>query len=469
MKNIKFLIFYLLSLYPCLNAQQTPPSFELETIGGYISSGQVPFWLRSNQFGSIPSDKGSLSFIGAMHKDYNRNKSGLIDYGVSFEGRANIGHKSDFYIIEGYAKLRIGVFEIRGGRSKEIIGLCDTSLSSGSWAVSGNAPGIPKVQINIPEFYTLPIFGRMFAFRGNYAHGWLGSIPMNRNGEILYIGTYLHQKSLYGRFGKPEWKVKLYGGFNHQVLWGNEKAYWGETYNLSVFQTYLYVLTGRGWSGSRMGDELGSIDLGFEYSFSNIRILVYRQNVYDAGALYYLANIRDGLNGLSITNKHFNLKSFFWEKVLLEILYTKNQAGEPWSKHTPSGDEDYFNHYIYMNGWSYHQIGLGNPLITPDYFVKTDLPTVTSQYFNNNRVIAIHSGFTGGFMCWKVALKATYSFNNGTYKNESVFPKTKQFSAFFDVHREVDHKINLGFSGAFDVGELYYNSFGLLARISKSF
>ena len=46
---------------------------------------------------------------------------------------------------------------------------------------------------------------------------------MNKDGNILQIETYLHQKSLYGRFGKPEWKWKLYGGFNHQVFWGNEK------------------------------------------------------------------------------------------------------------------------------------------------------------------------------------------------------------------------------------------------------
>ena len=43
---------------------------------------------------------------------------------------------------------------------------------------------------------------------------------MNRDGNVLQIGTYLHQKSLYGRFGKPEWKLKLYGGFNHQVIVG---------------------------------------------------------------------------------------------------------------------------------------------------------------------------------------------------------------------------------------------------------
>ena len=61
---------------------------------------------------------------------------------------------------------------------------------------------------------------------------------MNLEGNVLLPGTYLHQKSLYGRFGKPGWKLKLYGGFNHQVLWGNEKVSYGDRYTLSPVKTY---------------------------------------------------------------------------------------------------------------------------------------------------------------------------------------------------------------------------------------
>ena len=75
-----------------------------------------------------------------------------------------------------------------------------------------------------------------------------------------------------------------------------------------------------------MGNHLGSIDLGFEYKFKNVRLLAYRQNFYDAGALYYLANIRDGLNGLSLVNTNYTRKGFQWRKMLVEVLYTKNQG-----------------------------------------------------------------------------------------------------------------------------------------------
>ncbi len=130
--------------------------------------------------------------------------------------------------------------------------------------------------------------------------------------------------------------------------------------SLSPVKTYLSVITGR----NRIGDHLGSIDLGFEYDFKNIRLLAYRQNLYDAGALYHFANIRDGLNGLSLTNTNYNNRGFQWRKILVEVLYTKNQAGEFWS---PLDQLRMMKIIIIMNnilqGWSYKGLGIGNPFI----------------------------------------------------------------------------------------------------------
>ncbi len=231
---MRICISWLILLFTLLNvkAQKENFSCNLGSSAGYITSGHVPFWLRSNRFGSILLVNASLSLTGKIRKDYDTDKKRIFDWGVSVEGRANIRYKSNFTIIEGYGKVRITIFEIRAGRSKELMGLCDTSLSSGSWAVSGNAPGIPKIQVSIPEFYSLPMFGKLFAFKGNYDHGWMGETSMNKNSDVIRTGTFLHQKSLYGRFGKPGWKWKLYGGFNHQVLWGNETP-------LSALRSYL--------------------------------------------------------------------------------------------------------------------------------------------------------------------------------------------------------------------------------------
>ena len=185
MKRVCTILLLLLHFVLNTDAQKKNFSFDLGSSAGYITSGHVPFWFRSNQFGSIPLDNASLSFIGAIRKDYDTARTRILDWGASLEGRANVGHRSDLSLIEGYAKLQIGVFEIRAGRSKEIMGLCDTSLSSGAFAVSGNALGIPKVQIGIPEFYSLPIFGKLFAFKGNYAHGWIGKIPVEMMNDSI--------------------------------------------------------------------------------------------------------------------------------------------------------------------------------------------------------------------------------------------------------------------------------------------
>ena len=68
--------------------------FNVQALGGYTTPGHVPFWLRSNQYGSIPLDGASLSLIGSARKDYDLSKDKIFDWGASFEGRANLGQGS---------------------------------------------------------------------------------------------------------------------------------------------------------------------------------------------------------------------------------------------------------------------------------------------------------------------------------------------------------------------------------------
>jgi len=148
------------------------------------------------------------------------------------------------------------------------MGLCDSSLSSGAFAISGNSLGIPKIQIAIPKFYTIPILGGLFAFRGNYSEGFIGQIPVYLSGNSDNKVVYFHQKSFYGRLGKPEWKLKIYGGFNHQILWCKDLIALSK---YSLVKTYLNIVTGK----NRYGDSLGSIDIGFDYIFNNLRLFGY--------------------------------------------------------------------------------------------------------------------------------------------------------------------------------------------------
>ncbi|KIO77546.1 hypothetical protein TH53_08930 [Pedobacter lusitanus] len=484
---------------------------EIESQAIGTSNGVVPFWMRSNQFGSVPSSGISGSFLARIHRDYSTipdsgsrtGKKKLIDWGFGFEGRANAGKESSLQLIEAYAKIKAGIFQLKGGRSKDVMGLNgDSTLSSGNFSVSGNALGIPKIELSIPDYYTIPVFDGLFAIKGNFVHGWVGKTRIldviagtPPNPALYYIKnthpvTYFHQKSLYIQLGKQDWKLKLYGGFNHQVYWGNEKEAFGPNFKLSALKSFFYVATGKsyGTAGvptSKIGNQLGSIDIGAAYDFNNFKIMIYRQNFYDVGALSKLANIRDGLNGISIENKHYThrIQGFAWKKALFELFYSKDQAGYPWSVPTKSGDEDYYNNFYYMEGWSYKGMGLGNPFVTTRDDARKGQAYRYADYFINNRVIAFHFGLSGSLYDWDFTSKLSYSKNYGTFgtsiyggstgsirnpQTTNIFTAVDQFSFYLESMKALKKGYSVGFATALDQGKLLYNSYGLLLRLKKS-
>jgi hypothetical protein len=462
----------------------------MELSTGYIPSDNMPFWLRSNQFGNIPLHNASVGYLGAFSKTYDKNKKSAFDWGAALETKVNLGQESNVILLEGYAKMRLYMFELQAGRSKDFMGMSDSTLSVGAFSMSGNSVGIPKVEISIPEFYTLPFLWNLFAFKGSLIHGWVGKTPVKWNREIIPTVTYLHQKSLYGRFGKEHWKLHLLGGVNHQVFWGNETTFYGDSYELSTLETYYHIMFGIGYGNkniprSKIGNHHGSIDMGLEYDFPGFRLFAYRQNIFDIGALWYLANIHDGLNGISLTNTSKRTSGLRWEKMVFEFFYTKNQAGELWSTPTPSGDENYYNNYQYTEGWSYNGVGLGNPFIGTRDYIQKEHPTDPTDYFINNRVVVFHSGIRASLNSqWDFTLKASYSFNYGTYGTSEpghsvgrryrppqygLFGEARQFSSYLEVNRALNNKLYVGVSTGFDVGELYYDSAGFIARIARVF
>ncbi|MFW5724992.1 MAG: capsule assembly Wzi family protein [Bacteroidota bacterium] len=476
-------IFIILVCHPGhSHAQLLRAGFEAST--GYITPDRMPFWLRANQNGDIPPSAASLGLLGKIEKTYNTDDpERLFDWGATLEGRVYTGAETNVVLLQGYAKARLWIFQVKAGRSRDMMGLADSTLSMGAFSVSGTAPGIPKIEAGIPEFFTLPFWGDLFAFKGNFVHGWLGDQDMRRAGNIFPVTTYLHQKSFYGRFGHQDWRLKLYGGFNHQAQWGNEQEYYGNnSYTLTMPESFLYVVIGKAYGTpdiprSKIGNHLGSIDLGLSYEFDRFRLFAYRQNFYDVGALYYLANIRDGLNGLSLTNTAVANRGFEWHTVVAEFFYSRNQAGELWSPYTPSGDENYYNNFQYVKGWTYKNLNLGNPLIGTRQHIRPDLPNDPENYFINNRVVAFHLGFEGKLHnTWTFITRATYSLNYGTFGTSEaghstgsrhtpprygIFQETAQFSGFLHVERALGKNMALGLRFALDRGDLYFPSTGV--------
>jgi hypothetical protein len=475
----------LLFCYSIIKAQEKNYHISLEAQGIGTTSGVVPFWLRSNQYGSIPLSGGSGSFIGRIRKDYDSTKT--FTWSASFEGRANIGKQTQFDLIEGVVKGRAGIFEIKAGRSKDVIGLVDTALTSGSFANSGNALGIPKVAISIPNFYSLPFFGKLFAVKGSIASGFAGKIGVqNSTAKENSTDAYYLENMLYGRVGKPDWRFKFYAGYNHEAIWGNERNIFGPSFNLPGATTFWYVLTGKVFHASKVGNHLGSLDVGGEYRFDALTLFLYRQSFYDVGALSSLANIKDGLNGISLTNNKPRSGNFYWKKVLFELLYTANQAGYADAKRTKSGAENYYNNYEYTQGWAYQSIGLGTPFITSILDARKDLPRAPSQFFINNRLLAFHAATQISISNWSYTGKVSYSVNYGTFASgdayyrsmrgaligpsgNGVFKTVNQLSTYIEGVRPLKNGYNIGYDIGYDNGGLLYNSFGLILKVSKSF
>jgi hypothetical protein len=471
--------------------QERQWSFFVESRATATTNNVVPFWMRSNQYGSVPPAGVSGSLIGRVARDYKAMNRRFLDWGMALEGRANGGEKSNATLIEGYAKIKLGPFSLRGGRVKEFIGLIDSTLSTGAFSISGNALGIPKAEIYVPEFFPF-LGGKLFAFQGNLAHGWLGETTINKptgNRTFERTTVYFHQKSFYGRFGKPEWRIRLYGGFNHEVFWGSEKIRYGSWYTLSNWETYLYVLQGKKYDGtsSKIGNQLGSIDVGLEYNTRNLRLFFYRQSFYDIGGLYHLANVQDGLHGLSITNKANSTRFVQWKKIVFEFLTTKNQGGEPWSPDTKSGAENYYNNSEFPDGWSYQRVGLGNPFLSTRLTTRKGFASSPYELFINNRVSVFHLASEGRFSKFDYKMKLSFSKNFGNWITNSfgrrtggssanrippvygIFKEVNQFSSYLEVLKQFKKGVRFGGVLAIDKGDLLYNSLGVQIMLSKTF
>lgn len=472
-------------------AQQSP-IYQLEASTLLSTSNQTPFGIRSNQYGSIPLDAPALNLRASAHKPYVANtvdstiKHKKLYFGYGVELVSNTSKKTQIILPEAYIKFLYKNFEFYAGRRKEIFGLVDTTLTSGSYIWSGNALPIPKIQLSIPNYKSIISKG-LISIKGGYAHGWFD------NGEVRNF--YLHQKWFYGRIGRPNWKIKLHGGFNHQVQWGGKPR---EEYIEPLtgklitnfgndFKTYINAVTGislnqdgdgLGLNGvpineawNRAGNHLGTIDFATEINLNNLNLLLYRQSIYDDGSLFYLSNISDGLLGLSIMPKH---KKQGILKFCVEYLNTQNQGGNTGSGNTiPElrGRDNYFNNSIYRNGWTYKGGTNGTPFITPisqvnPELVKSyDLSQNSDSYLINNRVKAYSFLMYGKYKQIDFLTKLLWSQNLGNY---STAFQANQFSFIQQIKYKLP-KYDLISMIGFDKGELYPNQLGILLAIRRTF
>lgn len=456
--------------------------------GGMFSSDQTPFWLRANQYGVVPL-RGSVARVSVgLQSDYRLTDSTgyrpKVDWGYAANVVVNAGTDQTNQILlpEVYAKGRFGAFELYAGRRREIVGLVDTLLTTGAYAWSGNALPIPKIQLAVPSFTSIPFTKGVLSFMGAFAHGWF------ENKGRLVTGSYLHHKYLYGRIGKSSWPFRIYTGFNHEVIWAGYSPLISPFASVngqlpSTLRYYKYVVLGTrngidpndrnvtSFEENRIGNHLGSIDIAADVDLNNWNIFIYRQLMYDDGSLFYGTNLEDGLNGLRIKNRQPATGSaFFLQQITFEYLFTGSQGGDVFVITDPlrRGRDNYFNHSQFLDGWTYFGRSIGNPFLTPATEVRPSLPPNTG--IANNRVSAFHVGLSA-LLADKVTLMTRLSFsrNAGTYS----IPYSDilgQFSGLItaSVPLNILGGIALNGSLALDQGELLPNSVGGYISLRKT-
>ncbi|MEY2894543.1 MAG: hypothetical protein RIS42_262 [Bacteroidota bacterium] len=423
--------------------EKTEPSFEMGM--GLTNGTYTPFWLRANQYGAVPTKESYATAAVSMSDFIQVNKRTSWGYGV--RALVNLTEtKADVLLQEAYLKGKFGIFELQAGRKKQIQGLVDSTLSSGSYIWSGNALPMPMINLVVQDYWAPKFVNGIVGFKGNFAHGWFD----NQRSDVADF--YLHQKSFYGRLGKPHWLFKFYGGFNHQVQWGGTLKY-ADPGNFSAkngkiasgLKEYFYMITGQsmnvvggdtatygvndGWN--RLGNHLGSVDVGMEIDWKQAKLFLYRQSIYEDGSLYHGNNITDGLHGIAYTRKADQGIT----KVVLEYLNTASQGGAVFNDSDVNrGLDNYFNNAVYREGWTYAGKGLGTPMMTLDS--ETDLTSTDLTAYDNNRVESFYVGIESKWGDNSFLFRGSLSNSIGWFGQENI-PVKKQYSFGLQWQRPV--------------------------------
>lgn len=436
-------------------------SVELQAIVSDV--GATPFFLSRLQYGAIPLDNPGIVAIVRNGKNYNLKKKYDWKYQVQATGWA--GKQNDFWLTEAHVSGRRGQWELWAGRRKEVYGLGDTAMTSGFYAWSGNAVPIPKIQFGTRDYVDFAK-GHLGIFM-TFAHGWL-----DNQGPVK--DSYLHQKTLYGRIGRRNALINLFGGLNHQVMWAGAGG--GMTYGTGLNTFYYVVTTSKDREtikvdpnapqteiGYQYGAHCGSIDLLVKVQPKWGTISIYRQTAFETGRIASLVTANDGISGLSINLKHTKLI----QQVIFEYIYTANQ-GQYYSgiakllgiKDPHAGEiENNFNGT--HSGWHYIDRGIGTPFVVYDMESKKK-----DYYFSMNAVKAYYIGFQGtlpNLLYWK--LRAAYSLH--TFPRFTNFPIreyegfTPQISLGFQISKNLFKNLNFRADIGYDKGERVANTMGI--------
>lgn len=445
------------------SGQALPPlRYEASVFGAGSSTGELPFWLSANEYGTIDRGAANLGVQLAVERPFSKTRA--LDYALGVDVLARASEYSTLHAHELYGQLRYWKFQLTAGWKEQTIGLVDSTLSMGSMMTSGNAPPFPRVSISTPHYVSVPGTRGFISFKGYFAHGWF---PDDR----FVSGAYLHQKYLYGRIFPPDFPVQLHSGITHAATWGGTHPELGNLADgLDDFWT---VITSQSTddpdakTGTKhvLGSALGSFDFGITFDAFGMDGHVSRQFYVETAAGAQFRNVWDGLWSASL---RWSDDPQIVEKIAWEHLYTKRQSAQMDDPDLISfrrfGHDIYYSNSIYRSGWVLHGRTIGNPLL----FSDGEHPGV-----DNNIVIAHHVGLQGTLAGTPYRLFGTWSRNYGSRgvctdpacsqrERRISEPPLTQWSFLAEASRTVSkaHGLSVRAAVSYDTGEVYEERVG---------
>lgn len=464
------IVFLLITNQIHCYSQSHIPSVSVES-GVVVSTGKhAPFWFYSNQYGKISTKNNNIYLIPSIYRNFKEGSK--IDYSYNLSPLLRYDGLGRSYMHQWYGELKFHFIHFTAGAKEEFYGNQDSTLSSGCIIWSKNARPMPKLKLEVPNYTPVPFTWKYLEFKGGMAHGWFDDNEYNKN-------VWLHHKYFYLRLG-GKLPVHVSYGLHHFAQWGGKNYEYGKLPH--DFKAFKNVFLGRSGSPvdlntpwaewfNALGNHLGSRNFGAEIDFSKTKFSLYWQNIFEDGSGKAYRNIKDGLFGISIRSKEKDklISGFVYEffnstdqSGRINKIYEIDSIGEKLIE--LGGNDNYFNNGIYVKGWSYSDMTIGNPLITSPAIEHGD----KYDYIRNNKIIANHFGIEGNFLALKYRFFYTYSLNNGT-NFFSRSPRIEQHSLI--INTEIPIKLFYDFSfscatGA-DFGKLYGNNFGVMLSIKK--
>ena len=473
----------LMSINLMLTAQESDTlRISLET-GVLVSTDSFnPSYLVHNRWGKVTDDQrafveGRVRYSKKVSKNWR------------FEGNLAFRNKQ---LYESSISVHWNVFKVFGGRSIESLGgIENNELTTGSLAVGRNALPVPQIGLEV-DYIDLPFSQGYVKLKGGLSHGWFE--------EDRYISkALLHQKyakvliDLEDIIGS-----RIYSSIIHFAQYGGVSPL-GDR-QPSSFDDFLTVFFGQGipnplggtaGESNALGNHVGITEWTWDQKIGEHRLQInYQKPFEDQGSMQYIS-FKDFFVGFRLLYpEDSKIKALYVEWIR---SISQSQAGLPDPTPTVAtrednfgyefgGRDDYYNNWLYQNGWTYKGRILSNPLfLTYNWALNflSPFPNYSNQVINN-RLNAFHFGADVELSTkLKVRSMMTFTINKGTYAGlyegrfawegiqtdpdfDYVFLGGKnQFYSLIDLCYEsllLKQPVNFKAMFAFDTGQLYTNA-----------